>query len=167
MRPAFKLRFAASGDDGTMGAMHECLMSGRLAGGHAGRRTPWLVVFLAVCISLVATAGCDSSAQARTIRITSAPVNVTGLFARVEYLRDGKVVNAVHLIDGNGDGVVDGKSGPKDDGNWPDGWQWFDAMYQDATVGQTTVAFDGQKVTVTAGNTYEFIVGEYECGGTR
>lgn len=120
----------------------------------------------ALCFALVAVlavAGCESKTYARTIRITSEPVNVTGLFARVEYLRDGEVVNAVHLIDGNGDGVIDGKSGPKEDGNWPEGWLWFDAMYQDAAVGQTTIAFDGQKVTVTDANTYEFIVGEYEC----
>ncbi len=153
-----------------MGCMHERAMTGLHLSGRTGRgaRLPVLLCALGVLLlALSATAGCDPSAQARTIRITSAPVNVTGLFARVEYLRDGKLVNAVHLIDGNGDGIVDGKSGPKGDGNWPDGWQWFDAMYRDATVGQTTIAFDGQKVTVTAANTYEFIVGEYECGGTR
>jgi len=145
-------------------------MTSQLLRERTGRRFRGTCLFLALFVSLItlaATAGCDSSTQVRTIRITSAPVNVTGLFARVEYLRDGKVVNAVHLIDGNGDGIVDGKSGPRGEGNWPDGWQWFDAMYKDAIVGQTTMEFDGQKVTVTAGNTYEFIVGEYECGGTR
>jgi len=127
-------------------------------------------VRLALCFALaaiIAVAGCESKTYARTIRITSEPVNVTGLFARIEYLRDGEVVNSVHLIDGNGDGVIDGKSGPKEDGNWPEGWQWFDAMYRDAAVGQTIIAFDGQKVTVTEDNTYEFIVGEYECGSAR
>ncbi len=89
-------------------------------------------------------------------------MNANGLFAKVEYLKDGNVVNSVHLIDGDGDGIIDGKSGPKTAGNWPVGWEWFDDMYEDAVVGQTTVTFDGQKVVVEASKTYEFIVGEYE-----
>lgn len=138
--------------------------------GRGRRRVLPRLARLALCFALVAVlavAGCESKTYARTIRITSEPVNVTGLFARVEYLRDGEVVNSVHLIDGNGDGVIDGKSGPNEDGNWPEGWQWFDSMYRDAAVGQTIIAFDGQKVTVTDANTYEFMVGEYECGVAR
>ena len=124
------------------------------------------LVFVIALLSVVAAFGCSTKAYARTIRITSETVNVTGLFARVEYVRDGNVVNSVHLIDGNGDGVIDGKSGPKEPGNWPEGWQWFDSMYHDSIVGQTGISLDGQKVTVSASNTYEIIVGEYECGAT-
>jgi hypothetical protein len=153
-----------------MGAMHVRLTNTvRPDGQGRGQVLPRLVR-LALCFALVAVlavAGCESKTYARTIRITSEPVNVTGLFARVEYLRDGEIVNSVDLIDGNGDGIIDGKSGPKEDGNWPEGWQWFDSMYRDAAVGQTIIAFDGRKVTVTDANTYEFMVGEYECGVAR
>ena len=100
-----------------------------------------------------------------TISISAEAVNENGLFARVEYLQDGEVANSVYLVDGNGDGVIDGKSGPLEEGNWPAGWEWFDDMYSDVVVGQTTIAFDGNKVTVTETKTYEFIVGEYQCRG--
>ncbi len=106
---------------------------------------------------------CEAPSYAETIRIVAEPVNVAGLFARVEYLRDGELTNSVHLIDGNGDGIVDGKSGPSEQGLWPAGWEWFDAMYEDVVVGQTPLDFDGQKVVVRAESTYEFVVGEYEC----
>lgn len=118
-----------------------------------------------LCVALLASGllvACDSTAYSQTIRITAETMNVDGLFARVEYLKDGKVENAVHLVDGDGDGVVDGKSGPRSEGNWPDGWLWFDRMYQDTVVGETEISFDGQKVIVTAESTYEFVVGEYE-----
>jgi hypothetical protein len=82
--------------------------------------------------------------------------------AKVEYLRDGKVVNSVHLVDGDGDGVIDGKSGPKAGGTWPVGWQWFDDMYTDTVVGETVISFDEQKIVVKASKTYEFMTGEYE-----
>jgi len=135
----------------------------------ARRQTAYRILRLAIVVAVLSALvsfGCSSKTYARTIRITSETVNVTGLFARVEYLRDGDVVNAVHLIDGNGDGLIDGKSGPREPGNWPEGWQWFDSMYRDSVVGQTGISFDGQKVTVVAANTYELMVGEYECGGT-
>ena len=122
-------------------------------------------VAMLLCVALLASvvlAGCDSTAYSQTIRITAEPMNVDGLFARVEYLKDGKVENSVHLVDGDGDGVIDGKSGPSSEGNWPDGWRWFDRMYQDTVVGETEISFDGQKVIVTAESTYEFVVGEYE-----
>ena len=101
------------------------------------------------------------------MRITAENINSEGLFARVEYLRDGDVINSVHLVDGDGDGVVDGKSGPKTAGNWPLGWEWFDHMYTDAVVGQTVVSFDGLKVFVEATKTYEFVVGEYEVRSAK
>jgi hypothetical protein len=119
-----------------------------------------LVTLLAV--ALFSATGCERTPYTESIRITAEKVNVDGLFACVEYLRDGKVVNSVHLVDGDGDGVIDGKSGPKTAGNWPMGWEWFDHMYTDAAVGQTIVSFDGQKVFVEATKTYEFVAGEYE-----
>ncbi len=135
---------------------------------HTGKRLHMLgrlgVLALAcMLVSMVmAAAGCGQTTYAQTIRVTAESMNANGLFAKVEYLKDGKVVNSVHLVDGDGDGIIDGKSGPKSMGNWPAGWQWFDDMYEDAVVGQTTIAFDGEKVVVEAGKTYEFIVGEYE-----
>ena len=111
-----------------------------------------------------ALTGCDTPNYAQTIRIVAEPVNTSGLFARIEYLRDGELANSVHLVDGNGDGIIDGKSGPSEEGLWPAGWEWFDAMYADVVVGQTSMDFDGQKVVVNQSSTYEFIVGEYECG---
>lgn len=124
------------------------------------------LVLLAASMLLVATVsiGCDTPSYAQTIRIVAEPVNTSGLFARIEYLRDGELANSVHLVDGNGDGIIDGKSGPSEEGLWPVGWEWFDAMYADVVVGQTSMDFDGQKVVVHEANTYEFIVGEYECG---
>ncbi len=134
--------------------------------GRGSRRPPAAILagICALAFGLLVLAGCASTTYAQTIRVTAEPVNVAGLFARVEYLRDGEVVSSVHLVDGNGDGVIDGKSGPRDEGMWPDGWEWFDNMYEDVVVGQSTMTFDGMKVVVREVNEYEFIVGEYECG---
>jgi hypothetical protein len=110
----------------------------------------------------MALVGCEQTTYSQRIRIVADPMNAGGLFAQVEYLRDGKVANSVHLVDGDGDGVIDGKTGPKSGGTWPVGWQWFDNMYDDTVVGETRIAFDGQKVVVTAEKTYEFVVGDYE-----
>ena len=126
------------------------------------------VIALAACMLLLAMpmTGCETTSYAQTIRIVAEPVNVSGLFARIEYLRDGEIANSVHLVDGNGDGIIDGKSGPSEAGMWPMGWEWFDDMYADVVVGQTAMEFDGQKVIVNESSTYEFIVGEYECGAS-
>ncbi len=127
------------------------------------RRRLSLSMLLCVVVMLVGSlAGCQTATYAESIRIIAEPMNIDGLFARVEYLQDGNVVNSVYLVDGNGDGVIDGKSGPRTEGNWPAGWLWFDSMYRDAVVGETEIAFDGQKVVVTAASTYEFVVGEYQ-----
>lgn len=126
---------------------------------HRLRALALVCVFAAVAM---APAGCRETTYAQTIKVIAETMNANGLFAKVEYLKDGKVVNSVHLVDGDGDGIIDGKAGPKTSGNWPVGWEWFDDMYQEAVVGQTTIAFDGQKVVVEEAKTYEFIVGEYE-----
>ena len=134
----------------------------------SGRARVARLGLLVAALLLVAgvSVGCDTPSYAQTIRIVAEPVNTAGLFARIEYLRDGELTNSVHLIDGNGDGIIDGKSGPSEEGLWPMGWEWFDAMYADVVVGQTAMDFDGQKVVVTESSTYEFIVGEYECGAS-
>ncbi len=133
-------------------------------GSRGGSR--WFARVLAMLCALVLGAatlsGCESTTYSESIRITAEPMNVDGLFARVEYLRDGKAVNSIHLVDGDGGGVIDGKSGPRAEGNWPAGWTWFDNMYEDTIVGETEISFDGQKVVLTATSTYEFVVGEYE-----
>lgn len=126
------------------------------------RRVCTMALLCALVVAVAAAAGCEKSTYSQRIRITAESMNVDGLFAKVEYLRDGKVVNSVHLVDGDGDGVIDGKSGPKAGGSWPVGWQWFDDMYADTVVGETVIAFDEQKIVVKASKTYEFMTGEYE-----
>jgi len=126
-------------------------------------RRIWTAVLLcALVLAVGVAAGCESTTYSQRIRITAESMNVDGLFAKVEYLRDGKVVNSVHLVDGDGDGVIDGKSGPKAGGTWPVGWQWFDDLYSDTVVGETVISFDEQKIVVKASKTYEFMTGEYE-----
>jgi len=125
------------------------------------------IALVALVLVVLGAAGCGRAPHSESMRITAENINSEGLFARVEYLRDGDVINSVHLVDGDGDGVVDGKSGPKTAGNWPLGWEWFDHMYTDAVVGQTVVSFDGLKVFVEATKTYEFVVGEYEVRSAK
>lgn len=123
------------------------------------------LLVIGLLLAVVLGAGCGTDVYSETMSVSADTVNSNGLFARIEYLRDGEVTNSLHLVDGNGDGVIDGKSGPREKGNWPVGWEWFDDMYSDVVVGQTTMVFDGTKVTVTETKTYEFIVGEYQCRG--
>ncbi len=127
-----------------------------------GRHLRLTALLCVIVLALGGLLGCETTVYSQSVRIVAEPMNVDGLFATIEYLRDGRVVNSVHLVDGDGDGVIDGKSGPKSDGNWPAGWLWFDKLYRDTVVGETTISFDGQKVVVTASSTYEFVVGEYE-----
>ncbi len=134
----------------------------RLARQRAARHGLRVVALVCTLALLVGTLACENKVYSETIRVTAESMNENGLFSRVEYLRNGKVANSVHLVDGDGDGIVDGKSGPRSAGAWPAGWEWFDDMYTDTVVGETTIAFDQHKVVVTASKTYEFIVGEYE-----
>lgn len=126
------------------------------------RRVCTAALLCALSVVVLSATGCEKSTYSQRIRITAETMNVNGLFAKVEYLRDGKVVNSVHLVDGDGDGVIDGKSGPRAGGTWPVGWQWFDDMYADTVVGETVISFDEQKIVVKASKTYEFVTGEYE-----
>ena len=111
--------------------------------------------------------GCEGGTHHEAMLITAEVVNVDGLFVKVQYLRDGKLANSVHLVDGDGDGVVDGKSGPKAGGSWPVGWSWFDDLYKDTIVGETTISFRDQKIVVSTTRMYEFMAGEYEVRSSK
>lgn len=106
---------------------------------------------------------CEPQMYSQTINISVEVVNVSGRLARVEHYRDGELVNSLNLIDGNGDGIIDGKSGPSQAGKWPKGWQWFDDLYHDVTVGYSTIEVTGDHIRIVEGNTYEFVTGKYEC----
>lgn len=123
---------------------------------------------LAAAVLLLAGAvviftGCSGPAYSQTIRIDVESLNVGGMLTKVEYYRDGELVNSVNLIDGDGDTIIDGKSGPSEGGLWPRGWEWFDDLYRDVTVGYSTMTLAEGKVIVQNGTTYEFMTGEYEC----
>ncbi len=99
----------------------------------------------------------------QTIEITTESVNVSGLVARIEYHQDTELVNFIHFIDENGDGVIDGKAGDSEKGLWPEGWEWFDNMYNDVTEGYSTIAVVGERITIQNSTTYELLLGKYEC----
>ncbi|TET40996.1 MAG: hypothetical protein E3J66_06040 [Dehalococcoidia bacterium] len=122
-----------------------------------------VLVALVVAMTLVLFPGCGGNTYTQTIKITVEPVNVSGLHARIECYRDAELVDSMHFIDGNGDGIIDGKSGPKEKGHWPKGWEWFDDLYRDVTIGHSTITLTGDKVKFQDGTTYELVTGEYEC----
>ena len=123
-----------------------------------------LVVVVGIATMLVLFLGCSKAgSHTQTINIVAEPVNVVGLHAKVEYYRNAKLVNSMHFIDGNGDGVIDGKSGPKEKGSWPKGWEWFDDLYNDVIVGHSTIAVENEKIKFQDGVAYELIAGNYEC----
>jgi len=122
-----------------------------------------LVVGLILVVAAVLFPGCSGKTHAQTVKITAEPVNVTGLVVRIEYCRDGKLADSMHFIDGNGDSIIDGKSGPSGEGHWPTGWEWFDNLYNDVIVAQSTMEATGEKIKIQNSTTYEFLTGEYEC----
>ena len=141
-----------------------------MRGSNMTRNTIWkgnymrlAVVVLVVAVMLIISLGCGEETYTQTIRIFVEPVSVGGLHAKIEYYRDAKLVNSINFIDGNGDGIIDGKSGPTEGGNWPKGWQWFDDLHRDVIVGHSTITITGEKVKFQDGTTYEFLTGEYEC----
>jgi len=131
------------------------------------RKPRTLVAVAWISMILVLFLGCSRSAShTQTLNVVAEPVNVVGLHAKVEYHRDAELVNSMHFIDGNGDSVIDGKSGPKEKGCWPKGWEWFDDLYSDVVVGQSTIIVVDEKIKFQDGITYELIPGNYECGRT-
>lgn len=129
-----------------------------------GKLQPVTVSLLAVMMVVaVVTSSCETQPRSQRIDISVQTVNVDGRHVRIEYYEGGELVNSVNLIDGDGDGVIDGKSGPSEKGAWPKGWEWFDDLYHDVAVGYSTIEVANDRITITEGNTYEFLTGEYEC----
>ena len=112
---------------------------------------------------VVLLSGCNTPAYSQTIKITAEAEGVNGLLARIEYYQDSKLVSSINLIDGDGDGIIDGKSGPTKEGQWPKGWRWFDDLYSDVIVGHSTIRIVGEKIRIQTATAYEFLPGEYEC----
>lgn len=129
-----------------------------------GKLHALVVVALILATAVILFSGCSGSTYTQTISITVEPASVSGLLAKIEYYRDSELVNSMLFIDGNGDSIIDGKSGPTEQGCWPKGWEWFDDLYCDVIVGHSTIAVVGEKIKVQDGTTYELLPAEYECG---
>jgi hypothetical protein len=125
------------------------------------------ILALAIFTALVILAGCSEDTYTQSIKITIEPINITGRIAKIEYYRDRELSNSIKLIDGDGDSIIDGKSGPSVEGNWPKGWEWFDDMHNDVIVGYSTIIMVEGKIRIRNGTTYEFMPGEYECENIR
>ena len=124
----------------------------------------WPTILALIIVSaLVVPAGCSEEIYSQTINVTIDPINVTGRIAKIEYYRDRELTNSINFIDGDGDSIIDGKSGPSVDGNWPKGWEWFDDMYNEIVVGYSTITMVEGKIRIQNGTIYEFMPGEYEC----
>ena len=124
----------------------------------------WFTILaLTTFAALVILTGCSEKTYNQTINITIDTINVTGRVAKIEYYRDRELTNSINIIDGNGDSIIDGKSGPSVEGNWPKGWEWFDDMHNEVIVGYSTITMVEGKVRIQNGTTYEFLPGEYEC----
>ena len=121
------------------------------------------VMALILAILLIIVTGCSKGTYTQTIKITIDPVNVNGLISKIGYYRDRELVNSLTFIDGDGDSIIDGKTGPSAEGNWPKGWEWFDDLYSDVVVGYSTITMVGEKIVIQNTNTHEFLPGEYEC----
>jgi sporulation protein YlmC with PRC-barrel domain len=121
------------------------------------------IVALILAILLIIVTGCSNGTYTQTIKITIDPVNVNGLISKIGYYRDRELVNSLTFIDGDGDSIIDGKTGPSAEGNWPKGWEWFDDLYSDVVVGYSTITKVGEKIVIQNTNTHEFLPGEYEC----
>ncbi|MCD6567305.1 MAG: hypothetical protein J7K94_01000 [Dehalococcoidia bacterium] len=130
-----------------------------------GKLLPVVMSLLLLATMAISLPGCSGKAYTQTLKITAEPVNVSGLVTKVEYYQDGELTNSLIFIDGNGDKVIDGKSGPSKQNCWPNGWEWFDDMYAEVTVEHSTMETVGNKVRIQASsNTYDLLPAEYECG---
>ncbi len=118
---------------------------------------------LILATALIIVTGCSEGTYTQTVKITIEPVNVNGHVSKIGYYRDRELVNSLTFIDGNGDSIIDGKTGPSAEGNWPKGWEWFDELYNDVVVGHSTITMMGEKIIIQNTNTHEFLPGEYEC----
>lgn len=123
---------------------------------------------LVIAASVLATAiilfsGCSADTYTQTIKITVESLSPSGLVAEIEYYRDSERVNYIRFCDWDGDSVIDGKSRPSEEGLWPKGWEYFDDIYGDVTVGHSTITVVGDEITIQNGISHEFLTGEYEC----
>ena len=124
----------------------------------------WFIILgLTTFAALFILTGCSEKTYNQTINITIDTINVTGRIAKIEYYRDRELTNSINFIDGDGDSIIDGKSGPSADGNWPKGWEWFDNMHNEVIVGYSTITMVEGKIRIQNGTIYEFMPGEYEC----
>lgn len=125
---------------------------------------------LVIAASVLATviilfSGCSADTYTQTIKITVESLSPSGLVAEIEYYRDSERVNYIRFCDWDGDSVIDGKSRPSEEGLWPKGWEYFDDIYGDVTVGHSTITVVGDGITIQNGISHEFLTGEYECKG--
>jgi hypothetical protein len=81
-----------------------------------------IVVMLGVVILFPACKGAEERVYTQSVKITTEQVDEKGSLVIIESYRDSELMNSMHFIDGDGDGIIDGKSGPKERGYWPKGW---------------------------------------------
>jgi len=136
----------------------------KMAGMWRGKLRALIAVSLILATAVILFPGCRGNIYTQTIEISVEPVDGSGLLVRIEYYRDSELANSIRFVDGDGDNIIDGKSGPTGQGQWPKGWEWFDDMYRDVIVGQSTIAVAGEKIRIQESTTYEFLPGNYECG---
>lgn len=136
------------------------------------RKNLWAIAIVAVILGVVILfPACKGTKEERvytqSVKITTERVDEKGRLVIIESYRDSELINSMHFIDGDGDSIIDGKSGPKERGYWPKGWGWFDDLYDDVIVGQSNVWLTDGKITLQNGNTHEFRIGEYQCEQIR
>jgi len=122
-----------------------------------------LVVALTLATAIILFPACSGNTYAQAIKISVETLNISGLHIKIEYYQDNELVNSIHFIDGDGDSVIDGKSGPSEESQWPKGWEWFNDMYNSVIVGHSTITVEGEKIKVQNNTTYELLTGKYEC----
>jgi hypothetical protein len=135
------------------------------------RKNLWAIAIVAVILCIVillsACKGAEARVYTQSVKITTEQVDEKGSLVIIESYRDSELMNSMHFIDGDGDGIIDGKSGPKERGYWPKGWGWFDDLYDDVIVGQSNIWSKDGKIKIQNGNTHEFRIGEYQCEQIR
>jgi hypothetical protein len=133
------------------------------------RKNLWAIAIIAIILDVVilfpACKGAKESVYTQSVKITTEQVDEKGSLVIIESYRDSELMNSLHFIDG--DGIIDGKSGPKERGCWPKGWGWFDDLYDDVIVGQSNVWLTDGKIKIQNGTTHEFRIGEYQCEQIR
>jgi len=133
------------------------------------RKNLWTIVVLAIILcAVILFPSCKGTNEERvysqSVKITTEQTGVNGILIIIESYRDSDLVISMFFIDGDGDGIIDGKSGPKEQGQWPKGWGWFDDLYNDVIVSQSSVLLTDDKITLKNGQAHELRLGEYQSG---